>query len=61
MTVQFTLFILLYKWVLLTPDLPDPRERSTIYLGKAHSRASQELDSDQFSKQQHSMLGPASA
>lgn len=66
--MQFTLLILLFKWVSPTslyphlphPHPPHPQERNIIYLGKAHSRASKKLDSE-FSKEQHSILGPANA
>lgn len=57
--VQFIL-ILLFKGVLPTSPPSIPQERNTVYLGKAHSRASKELDSE-FSKQQRSILGPANA
>lgn len=39
---------------------PPPQKRNIIYLGKAYSRASKELDSDQF-REEHSILGPAKA
>lgn len=38
-----------------------PQERNIFYLGKARSRASEELVSDQFGKQQHSILRSANA
>lgn len=42
--VQFAPLILLFKWVLPTSPPSILQERSMVYLGKAHSRASEELD-----------------
>lgn len=55
--VQFTPLILLFKWVLSTSPPSIHQERYIAYLGKAHGRASEELDSDQVG----SILGPANA
>lgn len=56
-----SLFSTALKWVRPTfPSPPPPQKRNIIYLGKAYSRASKELDSDQF-REEHSILGPAKA